>query len=131
MKTVFTAMIGPTTMLLAGLGITGVTWAGQGLMNPAVSLARPGAVETGQNRHPDGLYEYFHNAELHKPDGLGNYSEDYRRVKTVHRQVETPSVVEQHTASPASLYQYFHNAALHKPDGLGNYAQNMRLVHPR
>ena len=79
-----------------------------------------------------GLYEYFHDAELHKPDDLGNYSENYRLREPVDRQAELASnIVFLPPELPRDLYEYLHDADLHKPDELGTYAQNLRHVYHR
>ena len=80
---------------------------------------------------PSGLYEYFHDAEVHKPDGLGNYSENYRITAAIDPQNQpTPTVDEVQVELPAGWYEYPHDAKLHKPDSLGNYAQNFQSAHP-
>ncbi|MGB5493663.1 MAG: hypothetical protein WBM97_04185 [Sedimenticolaceae bacterium] len=129
MNTTFTVTkIRRALMLCAGFAFTSFSWA----VDFPASFAAPQIQSTSNvDEIQAELYEYFHDAELHKPDGLGNYSENYRLAEAADPQILPASTVDAVPPGlPAGLYEYFHDAELHKLDGLGNYAQNFQFGYP-
>ena len=119
-----------TLMLCAGFGMAGISGAAEFPASPEVSQNQ--SASTAKDARavlPAGWYEYLHDASIHKPDGLGNYAENYRQEETMDPQIKPLAAIHGIQADlPSGLYEYFHDAEVHKPDGLGNYSENYRIT---
>jgi len=151
MHTTITSTIIRATLMLGAVSAISGTSSAEGLpASDSEQQIRSASAKVNFARElPVGLYEYFHDARLHKPDSLGNYGEDYRFKAAMIPQLQSPNKPSSVSGGPsaelheyfhdaelhssvsgglsAELYEYFHDPESHKPDDLGNYSENYRL----